>query len=70
MPSAEMPVIDDAEENMKVISNKYDVGVASNLDYIDASVELTYAKLNRVNALYSFLIALAEKEKVQGKMVY
>ncbi|MBU1625807.1 TolC family protein [bacterium] len=61
--------VDDAEENMKVISNKYEVGVASNLDFIDASVELTYAKLSKVNALYSFLINLAEKEKVQGKLV-
>jgi len=63
-------MVDQAEENMKVISNKYDVGVASNLDLIDASVELTYAKLSKVNALYSFLIALAEKEKVEGRLAY
>ena len=62
--------VDEANENMKVISKKYDVGVASNLDYIDASVELTYAKLNKINALYSFLIALAEKEKIQGNISY
>ena len=63
-------MVEQAEENMKVISNKYDVGVASNLDYIDASVELTFAKLSKINAVYSFLNAIAEKEKVQGMLEY
>jgi outer membrane protein len=60
--------IEDAEENMKVIKNKYEVGVASNLDFIDATVELTAAKLDNINAKYNFLIAIAEKEKVRGKL--
>jgi len=58
--------VDYAEENLKVVTNKYKVGVASNMDFIDAQVAYTQAKADRINALYDYYIAKAELERAIG----
>ena len=55
-----------AEENLRIIENKYGVGMASNVEVIDVQVAFTGARANAINALYDFYIARAELEKSAG----
>lgn len=58
--------VEQAEENLRIIENKYEVGMASNVEVIDVQVAHTGAKANAINALYDFYIAKAELERAMG----
>ena len=58
--------VEQAEENLRIIENKFEVGMASNVEVIDVQVAYTGAKANAINALYDFYIARAELEKATG----
>lgn len=58
--------VKQADENMRIIENKFEVGMASNVEVIDVQVAYTGAKANAINALYDFYIARAELEKAKG----
>jgi len=58
--------VEQAEENLRIIENKYEVGMASNVEVIDVQVAYTGAKANAINALYDFYIARGELEKSMG----
>jgi TolC family type I secretion outer membrane protein len=54
-------------ENLTSIRKKYEVGLASNLDLIDAETALTQARTSAINALYDHHIATARLEKAMGQ---
>ena len=58
--------VDYATEHLKVVTNKYKVGMASNIDFIDAQVAYTQAKADKIYALYDYYIAKAELERAMG----
>ena len=59
-------VLEEADENLEIMQNRYDVGLVSNLQLIDAQVAHREANLNLINALYDYLLAKVETAKAQG----
>ncbi|MGE4357117.1 MAG: TolC family protein [Candidatus Omnitrophota bacterium] len=56
------------EDNFRVINDKYNRGIASDLDLEDAKLSLEIARFNRKEAVYDYLIAKAKLEKITGEM--
>jgi TolC family type I secretion outer membrane protein len=61
--------VDKAEEDFKIAQVRYNAGVGTNLDVIDAQVALNQAKTNYVQALYDFNTSKAKLEKAMGTSV-
>jgi len=61
--------VDFAEENHKVSSLRFNSGVGTSLEEIDAQVALTQAKINYLKALFDVQIAKAKINKVVGREV-
>jgi len=59
--------VDFAEESHKVSGLRFNSGVGTNLEEIDAQVALTQARTNYLKALFDLEIAKAELNKVIGK---
>lgn len=60
----------EAEENHRIIEKSYEVGLASNLDYLDAQDARNTARWNYIDARYDYLLsktALARAMGVLGK---
>ena len=55
-----------AEEDYKIAQIRYQAGVGTNTDVIDASVSLTNAKNNYIQALYDYNTSRAELEQAMG----
>ena len=58
--------VDKAEEDYHIAQVRYQAGVGTNLDVMDAQVALTEAKNNYVQALYDYNTSGAELEKAMG----
>ncbi len=56
-----------AEEVTKVAKTKYDQGVGSNLEILNAETDLKAAQTNYLNALYDAVIANIDLKKAMGK---
>jgi outer membrane protein TolC len=63
-------VLEEADENLEIMQNRYDVGLVSNLQLIDAQVAHREANLNLINALYDYLLAKIETAKAQGILTH
>jgi outer membrane protein len=61
--------VDSAEESYNVSSTRYQSGVGTNLEVIDAQVALNQARVNNLQALFNVEIAKAKINKVVGKEV-
>ncbi|MFA4843463.1 MAG: TolC family protein [Candidatus Margulisiibacteriota bacterium] len=61
--------VDFAEESHKVSSLRFNSGVGTNLEEIDAQVALTQARTTQLKALFDLEIAKAKLNKVVGKEV-
>lgn len=59
--------VEQAEENLRIVQSMYEVGTVSNIDFIDAQLAHTGARINAINALYDFYIARAELERALGR---
>ena len=55
-----------AEEDLSIAHEKYNAGVGTNLDVIDAQLALTQAKTNRIQALYDYNTSMAKLNKAIG----
>jgi outer membrane protein TolC len=55
-----------AQENVKLVQEKYNVGSATILDLIDAQVQLSRAESQEVSALATIRVAEAQIERVRG----
>lgn len=58
--------VEQAEENFSIASVRYRAGVGTNLDALDAELKLNTAKINYVEALYNYNIAVVALEKAMG----
>ena len=56
-----------ARKSFEIVNKKYEQGMSSQIEYLDARNSLTQAKLNQVIIRYSYQIRLAEFEKVTGR---
>ena len=61
--------VDFAEESYKVSDLRFNSGVGTNLEVIDAQVALAQAKTNYLNAKFDLAIARAKINKIVGKEV-
>lgn len=55
-----------AEEDFKIAQVRYNAGVGTNLDVIDAELALAQAKTNYIQALYDYNTGKAKVEKAMG----
>ena len=62
--------VEQAEENYRMIKDKYNSQVASSTDLIDAETALLAAKTNYVNSLVDYEIAKVRLDKSVGKKIY
>lgn len=58
-----------AEEDCKIAAVRYNAGVGTNIDVIDAQLALTNAKTNYVQALYDYNTSKAKLEKAMGATI-
>ncbi|MDZ7343319.1 MAG: TolC family protein, partial [candidate division KSB1 bacterium] len=56
----------EAEENFRVVNHSYEVGLASNLDFLDAQQAKNQARWDHVNARYDYLLAQAALAQAMG----
>ncbi|MCD6336410.1 MAG: TolC family protein [Candidatus Latescibacteria bacterium] len=59
--------VEQAEENLRMVQNMYDVGTLSNMDLIDTQLARNGARANLINAVYDYYIAEAELERALGR---
>ncbi|MCE5286737.1 MAG: TolC family protein [Pelosinus sp.] len=59
--------IDKASEDMNIAQTKYQAGVGTNLDVIDAQLALTQAKTNYTQAFYDYSVGKAKLNKAVGE---
>lgn len=63
--------VEQAEEDYRIAQLRYMAGVGTNTDVIDASVALTQAKVNYLNALYDYNVSKTDLQNAIGDpMVY
>ena len=57
-----------SEHNYRVVAQQKEKGLVSNIDFIDAKLNLQNAKLDEVNTHYDFITAMVELYYVLGKI--
>ncbi len=58
--------LEQAEENFYLAKSRYNVGVGSNLEFVDAQVSLLNARINKISAAMEYYISIAALEKAVG----
>lgn len=58
--------VEEANENLRIVNNSYEVGLLSSLDVVDAEVAATQAKASRIEARYDFFLAKAQLARAMG----
>ena len=61
--------MDLAKEVLRVSKIKYQQGVGSNMEVVNAESDLKQAQNNYFSALYDVLIAKVDLDKSQGKLI-
>jgi outer membrane protein TolC len=61
--------IDSATEGVKVATTRYNAGMGTNVDVLDAQVDLTQALTDHLQALFNVEVAKAKINKSVGKIV-
>ncbi len=56
-----------ANDNLEIIQSRYNLGLSSNIDLIDAQVLESTAQVDLINARFDLLIAGADLERTIGK---
>ncbi|MBD3332383.1 hypothetical protein GF356_06000 [candidate division GN15 bacterium] len=60
--------VDAAQEDLRIIQEKYNLGAASILDLLDAQVSLRQAQVSNIQADFDLNLAVAKLENAMGKM--
>lgn len=55
-----------AEKSFEIMNKKYENGLASQIEYLDAQTELTHASINQVITKYDYKISYAELERTSA----
>ena len=64
---ASQKVVAQAEEAVRLATARYDAGTATQLDVLQAQVDLTTARTNQLQAFYTYDIAVATLRKAMGQ---
>jgi outer membrane protein TolC len=59
--------VDAAQENVRVMNERYKLGVATIIELLQVQQALTQAEVNQVQAQYSYLRAKAQLESIAGR---
>jgi outer membrane protein TolC len=59
----------EAEESVRILSERYAEGMALTTELLDAEVALTNARLHELSAKYDYLIASAALERAVGAII-
>lgn len=62
--------VEQADENYRIMQQKYDQQLATSTDLIDAEVSVQQAKTNLTNSLVDYEIAKIKLEKAIGRKIY
>ena len=62
--------VEQAEENSRIMQNKYDFQLATSTDLIDAETSLLQVKINLNNSLVDYQLAKVILEKAVGRKIY
>ncbi|MBI5021211.1 MAG: TolC family protein [Ignavibacteriales bacterium] len=65
---AQQKTVETAERGYKIVSASYLANAATQLEVNDAEVALTQAKVNRIQAIYDYLVASAEFDQLIGRV--
>lgn len=60
---------EQAEESLRVANTRYEAGIGTNLDVLDAVLACTTAKTNNIQALYDYNINKSQLERAMGVTV-
>jgi outer membrane protein len=60
--------VDAAQEDLRIMQEKYNLGAASILDLLDAQVSLRQAQVSNIQADFDLNLAVAKLENAMGKM--
>ena len=66
LAAASQKVIEQAEESLRLANARFSAGTATQLDVLQAQTDLTTARLNQLQAYYSYDIAVATVRKAMG----
>jgi len=61
--------VNQAQENLSIQKVRYDVGVGTNIDLLDAVLSLNSAQKNYIQALYDYNTNKAKLEQAMGSPV-
>jgi outer membrane protein len=64
---ASQKVVAQAEEAVRLATARYDAGTATQLDVLQAQVDLTTARTNLIDAYYQYNVAVARLRKATGQ---
>jgi outer membrane protein len=67
LADASKKVVEQAEEAVRLATARYDAGTATQLDVLQAQVDLTTARTNQLQAYYSYNIAIATLRRAMGQ---
>ena len=56
--------LESARASFKILKRKYEEGMATQVEYLDAQTTLTNAEINAIISKYDFYITYAEFEKI------
>ena len=59
--------VEVAEEELRLAEERYRLGGGTMLEQIDSSVSLSEARTSRIEALYDYLLSLAQLKRAVGK---
>ena len=63
---AQEETIQQAEESLRIANLRYENGMITNIELMDAELAFTQAQINRFNALHDYAIAIARLEKASA----
>jgi outer membrane protein len=63
-------MVRQAEEALSMARTKYEAGVVTNLDLLDAQTTLTQARLGYLRALYAYSMSLVDLDRATGKRLW
>jgi outer membrane protein TolC len=66
LAEASKKVVEQAEEAVRLANARYSAGTATQLDVLSSQVDLTTARLNQLQAYYSYNVAIATTRKAMG----
>jgi outer membrane protein TolC len=66
LAEASKKVVEQAEEALRLANARYNAGTATQLDVLTSQVDLTTARLNQLQAYYTYNVAVANTRRAMG----